>query len=202
MGDGSRYALIVVGAQDFCISRGNSYDAELQTAAENASKALEHARSTNDPCIVHIAISNTPTSGVLNGCERDAFLSKSGSLGYKGGFIPTLGEGLLLIENWNPFIDNDLESYLNKKGIQEIYVVGFHTSCCVQELAESAIEKGFKVNVVEDATASVSASRTADGLKNICDAGGTIISVGDFRRVLYPENSICPGPSNPLFAPN
>jgi nicotinamidase/pyrazinamidase len=49
----------------------------------------------------------------------------------------------------------DLETYLKKKGVSELYVTGLATDYCVKHSAIDAAKKGFKTYLVEDAVKGV-----------------------------------------------
>jgi len=51
----------------------------------------------------------------------------------------------------------DLDEYLKKKNITELFVVGLTTEYCVKSTALDAIRKGYKTSVIVNATAGVEA---------------------------------------------
>lgn len=54
---------------------------------------------------------------------------------------------------------DNLEDYLRKKGVNELYVCGLATDYCVRATAIDAARAGFKVYVIEDACRGVDAKK-------------------------------------------
>ncbi|WMJ74045.1 nicotinamidase [Cytophagaceae bacterium ABcell3] len=51
--------------------------------------------------------------------------------------------------------NEDLEGYLKKKGVNELYITGLTTEYCVFNSALDAVNKGFQTYVIEDAVEGV-----------------------------------------------
>ena len=51
----------------------------------------------------------------------------------------------------------DLDSYLRKKNISRLYLVGLTTEYCVKSTALDAVKKGYETHVISNATAGVKA---------------------------------------------
>ncbi len=58
--------------------------------------------------------------------------------------------------NYSSFWNTDLNEYLKKNKIKELYLTGIHTGCCILFTAVDAFYRGYDVYVVEDAVSSVS----------------------------------------------
>lgn len=54
------------------------------------------------------------------------------------------------------FYKTKLDDFLKNYGIKELYIVGVNTDVCVFQTALEAAIRGYKVNVIEDATATFS----------------------------------------------
>ena len=54
----------------------------------------------------------------------------------------------------NAFHETSLDAILEAKGIEEIVLMGVVTSVCIDSTARSAIDRGFRVTVLSDCTAS------------------------------------------------
>lgn len=61
------------------------------------------------------------------------------------------GELRLVKQNYDAFVDTDLEEILREKGIQEVVLVGVLADICVYETAMGAYYRDFKVTIVTDA---------------------------------------------------
>jgi nicotinamidase-related amidase len=58
-------------------------------------------------------------------------------------------------ENWSGFYKTDLEAYLKKNRIKELYLTGIHAGCCVLFTGADAFYRGYKTYIVTDAVSSV-----------------------------------------------
>ena len=73
--------------------------------------------------------------------------------------------------------NNDLEKFLRKEGVSDLYIAGLATENCVKATALDADKRGFETFVVEDAVAAVNVTE-GDGskaLKAMTKAGITLI---------------------------
>ena len=68
--------------------------------------------------------------------------------------LPLEGEPVFQKHVNSAFIGTDLEAYLRSHGIDSIVMVGITTDHCVSSTARMAGNLGFRVTVVEDATAT------------------------------------------------
>ena len=73
---------------------------------------------------------------------------------FKAEVLPRVGEPVFQKHVNSAFIGTDLEAHLRAKGIESLVVVGLTTDHCVSSSARMAGNLGFKVTVVEDATAT------------------------------------------------
>jgi nicotinamidase-related amidase len=72
-------------------------------------------------------------------------------------FAPRPGE-ILVSEHWcsSGFANTDLDLQLKKHGIQRLIVIGLIAHTCVEATVRFAVELGYDVTVVKDATADYS----------------------------------------------
>ena len=68
--------------------------------------------------------------------------------------LPKTGEPVFQKHVSSAFIGTDLEAHLRSRGIESLVLVGMMTDHCVSSTARMAANLGFKVTVVEDATAT------------------------------------------------
>ena len=68
--------------------------------------------------------------------------------------LPKGGEPVFQKHASSAFIGTDLEAHLRAGGIESLVLVGMMTDHCVSSTARMAANLGFKVTVVEDATAT------------------------------------------------
>jgi nicotinamidase-related amidase len=73
------------------------------------------------------------------------------------GFEPATGE-IVASEHWGSsgFANTDLDLQLRRRGIQKLIVVGLIAHTCVEATVRNAVELGYEVTMVRDATASYS----------------------------------------------
>jgi nicotinamidase-related amidase len=94
--------------------------------------------------------------------QRAALMSRAFEQGTWGGeiassFVPRPGE-TLVSEHWcsSGFANTDLDLQLKKHGIHELIVIGLIAHTCVEATVRFAVELGYEVTVVKDATADYS----------------------------------------------
>ena len=94
--------------------------------------------------------------------QRAAYSNKTFAAGTWGGeirseFIPLPGE-IMAQEHWcsSGFANTDLDLLLKQQGIQQLIVIGLIAHTCVEATVRSAVDLGYQVTVVADATASYS----------------------------------------------
>jgi ureidoacrylate peracid hydrolase len=94
--------------------------------------------------------------------QRAAWLRKTFEYGTWGGeirseFAPKPGE-IVALEHWGSsgFANTDLDLQLKRHGIHQLIVIGLIAHTCVEATVRFAVELGYEVTVVKDATASYS----------------------------------------------
>jgi ureidoacrylate peracid hydrolase len=94
--------------------------------------------------------------------QKSAWTSKTFEYGTWGGeirreFEPQLGD-IVASEHWcsSGFANTDLDLLLKRHGIQRLIVVGLIAHTCVESTVRFAVELGYEVTMVRDATADYS----------------------------------------------
>jgi ureidoacrylate peracid hydrolase len=94
--------------------------------------------------------------------QKSAWTSKTFEYGTWGGeirreFAPHPGD-IVASEHWcsSGFANTDLDLLLKRHGIQRIIVVGLIAHTCVESTVRFAVELGYEVTMVRDATADYS----------------------------------------------
>lgn len=96
--------------------------------------------------VIHVQhLSLEPQSPLRAGLPGNAFKVEA---------LPKDGEPIFQKHVNSAFIGTDLEAYLRTNGIDSLVMVGITTDHCVSSTARMAGNLGFRVTVVEDATAT------------------------------------------------
>ena len=114
-------------------------------AEENMTKLLESWRALGAP-IIHIKHNSTE----LNSTLRPELPGNE----IKDCVKPAPTEKLIEKSVNSGFIGTDLDEHLKAEGINELVVVGLTTDHCISTTVRMAANLGFKVLLVEDATAT------------------------------------------------
>jgi nicotinamidase/pyrazinamidase len=78
--------------------------------------------------------------------------------------------------------DSDLEKFLRKEGVTDLYIAGLATENCVMATALEADKRGFETFVVEDAVAAFNA-KEGDGAKALKAMSKTGITLIDSSEI-------------------
>lgn len=113
-------------------------------AEENMLKVLEKFRKENKR-IIHIQ---------HHSVEEKGFFSKKEDIEFKDGFEPLSKEIIFQKKVNSAFIGTELEKYLKDNNIDTLIIVGLTLPHCVSTTTRMASNLGFKVILIEDATAS------------------------------------------------
>ncbi len=79
--------------------------------------------------------------------------------------------------NYSAFFGTQLDNYLKKNKVKELYIVGIHSGCCILFTGVDAFYRNYNVFFVEDAISSAGGKRSViNGLKNFKMFCGKTIS--------------------------
>lgn len=196
-------AFLVIDAQTYMVYRDDD-SGGLLPAAEKLAALLYDVRLTQAMPVFHATMTSSPSKDVLRYDHQPAGLNGTfNTLHILANCRPEGHEGLLLKDRYSAFSVPGLHPDLQAHGVDHLYVVGFHTSACVEETVSEATHHGYKVTVIKEATASPAAYRTAQGLDHIRAAGGELMGFDDFRKTIFPRNplAVMAGTTNPHFDP-
>jgi ureidoacrylate peracid hydrolase len=165
-------ALLVIDPYNDFLSEGGKVWARLKAVAEangcvpHMSQVLNAARQAG--LRVGYALHRRYRPGdyetwkYIAPVQKAAWSRKTFEYGTWGGeirseFAPRLGE-IVALEHWGSsgFANTDLDLQLKRHGIERLIVIGLIAHTCVEATVRFAVELGYEVTVVRDATASYS----------------------------------------------
>ena len=135
--------LVVIDAQAEYGPQGGLALDGIDGAAANIARLLEGARTGGAP-VIHIVQQGRP-GGLFDPTEGGAVLDEAAA---------APGEIVVVKATPSGFAGTDLSDRLEVTGRRHLVLAGFMTHMCVSTTARRAIDYGFEVTVVADATAT------------------------------------------------
>ena len=165
-------ALLVIDPYNDFISEGGKFWDHLKTVAErnncvpNMLQVLDAARKAKLRVFYPLHHRYRPgdyeTWKYIAPIQKRSWSSKAFEHGTWGGeirreFEPQPGE-IVAQEHWcsSGFANTDLDLQLKKHGIHQLIVIGLIAHTCIEATVRFAVELGYEVTVVKDATADYS----------------------------------------------
>lgn len=98
-----------------------------------------------------------PNPYMAGGYQRQIFAEGSWGGEWHPDFAPQSGD-MICTEHWNSsgFANTNLDTLLKQKGITHVIVIGLIANTCIESTAKYAVELGYHVTLVRDATAAAS----------------------------------------------
>jgi len=99
-----------------------------------------------------------PNPYMLGGYDRMIFADGSWGAEWHPDFAPQEGD-LICTEHWmsSGFANTNLDVLLKQKGLTHVILVGLIANTCLESTGKFAVEMGYHVTLVKDATAAASA---------------------------------------------
>ena len=192
----STTALLVLDMQrDFCDSDGALHDlvaAELQrTEVVPATvRLIEAARRRGIHAIatpIEIDYDQPPTSkpeGIFAVVvDRRSFDANGTGSDLAGPIAEQVAKGgveVLPKPGLSAFAGTDLDRQLRERGVEELVLCGLLTNFCVESTARDAFDRGYRVRVVGDATATFDQAQQEHALEAIFPMLGQVLTVEEF----------------------
>ncbi len=102
----------------------------------------------------------------------------------KTGFDPDELNGVIFTKNtFDVFSNPHVEELLKEINPRKIILYGVATDYCVKAAAESLLERGYNVSIVEDAIKAVDEEQGKTVLENLQKAGASIIKTQDVLQI-------------------
>jgi nicotinamidase-related amidase len=139
-------ALIIIDVQNDYFPGGKWPLVNMESAATNAAKLMERARSAGD-LVIHVR-HEFPSA--------DAPFFTPGSEGAKlhATVREAEGEPVVVKQYVNSFRETDLKFILDRHGVEELVICGAMSHMCVDAGVRAASDLGYKCVVVHDACAT------------------------------------------------
>jgi nicotinamidase-related amidase len=105
---------------------------------------------------------------------------------FRAGFEPKPGE-IVVTEHWcsSGFANTDLDLQLKKHGIHQLIVIGLIAHTCIEATVRFAVELGYEVTVVKDATADYSNKEMQAALDiNIPNYASAIVTTNEVVELI------------------
>jgi ureidoacrylate peracid hydrolase len=189
-------ALLVIDPYNDFISEGGkiwpriSAVAEANHCVQHMEEVLQEARKAG--LRIFYALHRQYRSGdyeswkTIAPIQRSAWTSKAFEHGTWGGeirrgFEPQPGD-IIASEHWcsSGFANTDLDVLLKRHGIQHVIVIGLIAHTCVEATVRFAVELGYEVTVVKDATADYSDKHMQAALDvNLPSYASSIVTASD-----------------------
>ncbi len=101
-----------------------------------------------------------PTPYQIGSAEKQVFAAGSWGGEWHPDFAPQPGD-MIVKEHWggSSFANTDLDLLLKQRGIAKVIVIGLLANTCVETTSRFAVELGYHVTLVKDATAAFSDDR-------------------------------------------
>jgi nicotinamidase-related amidase len=139
-------ALIIIDVQNDYFPGGKWPLVNIESAATNAAKLMERARSTGD-LVIHVR-HEFPSA------DEPFFTPGSEGAKLHARVREAKGEPVVLKHHVNSFRETDLKSILDQHGVEELVICGAMSHMCVDAGVRAASDLGYKCVVVHDACAT------------------------------------------------
>ncbi len=153
-------ALMVIDVQQGLFDEGAFEPERLVTQVKTL---IDHARA-NDVPVIYVQHNEDPQwGGSLVGGQPGHAIHAS--------IAPQSGDAI--IQKWNPsaFMDTNLQTILEEKGIKRLILSGMQTEMCVDSTCRDAYGRGYNVTIASDAHSTMNNGvLTADQIINHTNA--------------------------------
>ncbi len=97
---------------------------------------------------------------------------------------PVKGEQVFTKHQASSFAETPLKEHLEESGVKRLIIVGMQTNVCVMGTVNDAVDFGYEVIVLEDATAAENATNWEGGLELMEEHGAHLMTVSDFMEAV------------------
>ena len=141
-----RTALVLVDLQNDYFSGGRFELENTDLAAKKAGQLLAHFRQNEMP-VIHI-------QHLFKEANAGFFVANTPGADIESSVEPKENEPVIIKHHIDSFIETTLEQTLVELAIDNLVIVGAMAQACVQTICRSAVNKGYKCQVISDAIAA------------------------------------------------
>lgn len=143
----SNRAIIVVDIQNEYFSGGKLPLENIEKAAANAAKVIEHARSAKDLVIYFQHESADPEIPFFTPGTPEVAIHS---------MVAPLEQETVVVKNFpNSFRETGLKALLDEQSIEEVVIIGAMSHMCIDATSRVASDFGYKTTIIHDACATL-----------------------------------------------
>ncbi len=143
----SNRAIIVVDIQNEYFSGGKLPLENIEKAAANAAKVIEHARSAKDLVIYFQHESADPEIPFFTPGTPEVAIHS---------MVAPLEQETVVVKNFpNSFRETGLKALLDEQSIEEVVIIGAMSHMCIDATSRAASDFGYKTTIIHDACATL-----------------------------------------------
>ncbi len=143
----------------------------------NARTLLDRARRARVP-VVYVACAHDADDLIFRAIRPHA-LRGTWEAQIVGDLAPAPGERVIEKKVYDGFHETGLDAALRELAVDELYLAGVQTDCCVHATGQGAIFRGYRARVVAECTDTISAERQRVGLERFHDLIGPVVHLSD-----------------------
>ncbi|WP_417783364.1 cysteine hydrolase family protein [Terasakiella pusilla] len=174
----TKSALLLIDIQDDYLSPDLPFPFpadQVDQLLTNSTQVIDHAQ-TSEMEIIYI---QHIFDGFLGRLTSRLFLKGHGVCSRKGIKIterlPLRSDHIFVKNKRNAFTNPALDSFLNDRGIQHLYLAGLDGIYCVNSTAKGALDQGYQITLIEDAIITVSKKKWQKCCANLCQRGAKTV---------------------------
>jgi nicotinamidase-related amidase len=164
---------------------------EEKQTIENAAHALAAARDA-DLQVMHVRVGWRPGHPDANRdaplfagvAQADALLEGTWGADFHPDLQPNDGEIVIVKRSVSAFAGTELDRLLIRQGISTLVLAGFSTSFVVEGTARDAVDRGYRVIVIEDCCASQTEDMHQFSVQTVLPLLGEVVTADDLIAAL------------------
>ncbi len=151
-----------------------------QKIIDQVNKAIEHLSAKN-VLPVYIKTQYSGSDLILNFIRKNSALEGSAGVDFCDGVKIASGD-IFTKDRMDAFANPSLDEFLMKNQIDSLYIAGLDGCYCVNKTVRAALNRGYKVTIISDATASKKEPEFSAIKEEFKTAGVNFVSVSDLIK--------------------